>query len=230
MKKRRLFIALTLMSIRVLYGGETQSEGVSSGEVQQDKIQGRVALQEGYVLDPKTVQSSYADQGLFFFLTKGASNVVRGGLSYRRSVKRGFFDVEVSRRVDPIVASCTTVEDGKVQKRIRTEDFSTNVEFYTASIGRAVAASTQYARVYALGGAGVTYAKVKEGSFEQPILPIATLKLGVDFRYGFIDLGVNIPVPFLKYRLAIERESFSYKGVHSIPILQAERIGFGFTF
>lgn len=157
---------------------------------------------------------------IFLFAQQDADRLVSGlGISYRPAATYGFYDVAIAHsRHTFILPSLPT----QYVKGLTT----------SASIiaSRALATNTKYVKLYVLAGAGVNYHSTSLGRFTPTFCPLVAVKIGLGFKYGFIDIGYNIPLITLKYIYQDSKNDAFTRWTKNYNLIGDSRIGLGFSF
>jgi hypothetical protein len=143
------------------------------------------------------------------------------GLSYRRGAALGFYDFEIFHTGHGFIFD----REEKIKGASQTGNFT---------LARAIASGGKQVRAYLLGGGGVSYNVATIGLFSKAVQPILTTKIGLDWNWGFIDFGYNIPVPTLGYKYNILTQTETGYDValieYQYSFIPVTRIGLGFSF
>lgn len=149
------------------------------------------------------------------------------GVSYRWHQKNTFYDLELFQKRSAVYS--VVVNKDELLDATKGEAC-----FNNATFSKGFALHTRVT-LYTLAGAGISYTTTSLGKILSNIYPILTAKAGLEFHYGFIDIGVNIPIPRFEYELLdyfVEddgsvREITTKFTAHILPI---SRVGLGVTF
>ncbi len=143
------------------------------------------------------------------------------GISYRRGALLGFYDFEIFHTGHAFIFD----REEKIKGAAQTGNFT---------LARGLATSGKHLKSYVLGGGGASYNVASLGRFTRTVQPIITTKIGVDWNWGFVDFGYNIPVPPLGYEYNIVTQTdagYTTTHVeHKYSFIPVTRIGIGFTF
>lgn len=152
------------------------------------------------------------------------------GVLYREYEQTKFYEIEAVQKKSTIHNDEVTLNSlfDKTRGNLASSTSPTIEEllFSSLTISRGIATDTPYTRLYGLVGGGVTYSYATVGQFNREFHPILTTKVGLSFKYGFIDLGWNMPILLMRY-------SLPSAGVHTFTLPRFQpvgRVGFGTTF
>lgn len=145
------------------------------------------------------------------------------GISYRKYTNAHFYDLEILQRKGAVnmYEYVGQIDDDPVSIKKIGEIQLNNITF-----SKGISTNTPFLQLYFLGGAGASYTLATVGKVRN-VYFLLTGKIGVAFKYGFIDFGLNIPIPSFKYTF-MDNDFGKVEG--KLFVLEASRIGLGFTF
>jgi len=200
---------------------------LSSEELQKDPIAAALPDTAVQIEDPAVSFSKLGNNGLYFLVPIGGLKTLSlQGLAFRRYMGNRFFEASYYREKYGDI----TYTRYRGSERFTYEILGTiHQNVLGASYGFKL--NIPYGAPYISFGAAAYLPYIQyEGRGSLRLLPTLSTALGLDFRYGFIDLMIHyLPLKW-KYRFQYKEPGYEENVTHSISVLGNFRLGVGYPF